>query len=367
MRVFLGNKIKKLGFASRKFFLIAALAIVATSTPTFAGNPGGSFCGGVITNSVGTSFSGIMLISIMIMLMMTGVIGLTYLFGNALRIDRLVTFAKVEFGEILITGIIVLITLGTFHATTTLFSFSSGQFNSDIFTSDCNNLYFTFLNSVAGVKSMLLTNLILSFAAGTTVEMEVDYFGLEQSKPFAGIGMLSLGTVGTILNIVGLITGVNLAVVAVLGIIYGLFPIFLFLGILFRTFPWTRAAGGTFIGLFAGFYIMFPVLLYGLIPQQTTIAPFATAIPYLTAPNAANLGTSYSNILSALARSIPIPNWNLLLLNISLAVNQTIAPSIYVIFGVVIAFIISFDFMEAVGDLLGAPSFSSRNTLRNII
>jgi hypothetical protein len=47
--------------------------------------------------------------------------------------------------------------------------------------------------------------------------------------------------------------------------------------------------------------------------------------------------------------------------------QTVIGTGLEVLFALVISFIISFDFMEAVGDLLGAPSLKSSNTLKKII
>jgi hypothetical protein len=158
----------------------------------------------------------------------------------------------------------------------------------------------------------------------------------------------------------GLFTIISAFVAIMIGIplllffIYYLFPFFLYAGVLFRSFPWTRAAGGTLLALFISFYIVFPSLIYPFSVLSTT-----------------NLGNAYT-APSLSSSTLSINNWeqfgSLVRLGpLILAYVGGLSGAILQIAGLVIALVISYDLVEMFGKLLGAPSASGRKMLSKVV
>ncbi|MEM3876034.1 MAG: hypothetical protein QXP35_03070, partial [Candidatus Micrarchaeaceae archaeon] len=170
----------------------------------------------------------------------------------------------------------------------------------------------------------------------------------------------------------------------ILGIIYAFFPIFLYIGIVLRAVPWTRAAGGAFLGLFAGLYIMFPIMLYfGLMGPAAfqclaSTSSASTASTSSACPNSAASALSQVNSNFQASKVSSVNSGINIFTSIINTINGVIAPFgfittyilepvLYTLIIYIFSLIIAFNFMEQVGDLLGAPSLSSEHALKNVI
>ena len=265
-------KLGKSGSARKAALIaIALLALLAVHTPSAQAT---NFCTGSSTNAgvipqPGTtllsntgSLNTILGLSLLIMLMMAAISGLLYAIGYSFRINGLVRASKQEFGEIAVTALIVFVLVGTFYVTAGLANTppaliaGTGAYSRGVFVDDCNQL-----------SSYALLLFEYSFDLGTvqdftilvssiTVSLQPDNFG-PIFTPLAGL-YSSVHAIGLLFIFAGVMGGLLLAIGVALGIFYAIMPIFLFAGIILRTLPWTRAAGGSFLGLFIGFLHSLP-------------------------------------------------------------------------------------------------------------
>jgi hypothetical protein len=183
-------------------------------------------------------------------------------------------------------------------------------------------------------------------------------------RPFAWYGLLSKMVGSFSLPIVA-ITGIELINVYLLAIIYYIFPLFLYLGILFRTFPWTRPIGGALLGLFISFYVFYPALIYAISSITASSSMQAFAESAIT-NQAITLQTNL--FINGLTTSIN-PG-----LTISTIFTSLIGKYVEIIaiggintIGILISLVICFDLIEAFGDLLGAPSLAHGGILKKVI
>lgn len=367
----------------------------STSDPIYALS--NQVCGGVngrggiidpsrsIFNVNNSAAQSLLTVSLAIMLIFALVAGALYAIGHAFKF-RLVEMAKSEINEIIITVLIVLVFVGTFAVgnaaigpNSHLFAAAGSNFNNNVFISDCAHLYYSgyqILVSVVGLNSL---QKIFGFFYEFKLSIMPSQFGIV-TYPFIGVQ-----TVNAIISLLSsAISGFMLIMVAaavLIGIIYTIFPLFLYVGIVLRTIPWTRAAGGSFLGVFLGFYIVFPLLLYSMLGAYNVVFPGQ-------AQQLSDVGASTTSLTSVVSGSAtstfnPLSILNLfgnLLSNakggfdyilsqgtLQFIITQDIQPFAYVGFALVISFIISFDFLEAAGDMLGAPSLTSENMLKKII
>ena len=304
--------------------------------------------------------SGVFTISISIIGLIFAIVGMAWAIGYALGINLLVNFSKTEMGEIAISLIILLVLLGSMAAITGGTSpgriFSNYNFYG-IFSSDCNTMVLTALNTTSDFRSLTIIQDYYSIISHTKVDLAPNYFGYT-FYPYVGLTVVNQ-IIKMMMEFIGVIIGLFFGLSVFLAIIYGLFPIFLYVGIVLRTIPWTRAAGGAFIGLFIGFYILLPLLL-----------GFATSVSFSTISVSAfdssifSISTSaLTNPLGSLLTLVNFTSGNILISFI----EGVVAPCIYVIIGVVISIILSLDFAETMGDYLGAPSLSSSKALKGLV
>lgn len=149
--------------------------------------------------------------------------------------------------------------------------------------------------------------------------------------------------------------GILLMITFLLYLLYSIFPVFLYVGILLRSFPWTRAAGGTFIAMFIAFYIVFPGLYpFSLYMQSIYIT--------LSVPSSGLTGFS----LSSLGTLLPYLSGTAMLTEIG-QFAQTVAFVGLQLMGVLIGLVVSLDLVEAIAKLLGAPSMHTRSLLGKIL
>jgi hypothetical protein len=232
-----------------------------------------------------------------------------------------------------------------------------------VFTKDCTTLAKA---SLTMANSWILLsvdqNLFIMFTA-LFIAIQPGDFG-PAITPMAGLSVLSDSTDGLIGNFAmftGVMSILMMTIAVVLGIFYSIFPLFFYIGIVLRTIPFTRAAGGAFLGLFIAFYFAFPFLLYFFISPYSQAAVQVVPSSTLNLPNI-NLGsTDPSTFIDSIFTGLniqPILPWFM---------TTVVEPSFYMILGVIFSLLISMDFMESLGDMLGSPALSQRGALRGLI
>jgi hypothetical protein len=352
--------------------MLMVLIFLASALPGFAnaatyGPQASKFCtgtSGIIPQSTeittGNALSGgVFTISISILALIFAIVGMAWAIGYALGINLLVNFSKTEIGEIAITLIILLVLLGTMATVTGNASpgriFSNYDFYG-IFSNDCYTMTLTALNITSDFRTITILQDYYSMASHTTVSVSTNYFGFSFS-PFVGLTAMNQ-IIKMMMGFTGIIIALMFGLSVFLAIVYGLFPIFLYVGIVLRTLPWTRAAGGAFIGLFIGFYILLPLLL-GFVTTSSFSSVATTTFNNQIFSLSSFAGNPISSIayLSSFISADAVINF----------VEGVVSPSIYVIIGVVISVILSLDFAETMGDYLGAPSLSSGHALKGLV
>lgn len=360
--------------------VLLALLLVSLLQP-LSGADATSLCNAMLSGSVlsvaggsaNNPFNSIMATSLLIMLMMANIAAFTFILGYAFKVDRLTRFGKAEIGEIIITVIIVLLTIGTFQPV--IFGsptyLPAGNFiavangnagGPGVFTGDCIAMMNTVYTSILNFPGLIVLQDTVSILSSFT--FTTGYAGINfEVQPPAGLSMQAI-VIGKLMSIDFALLGLPIAVAFVLAIIYQLFPLFLYAGIILRTLPWTRAAGGAFLGLFIAFYIMFPIALNALI---SGVSAASVSVGCGTSCSITN-NPIVNSFASFAFKFITAPSATLLGFNlIGSFIQADIAEMFYIIVAVVIAFIISYDFMEFLGDLLGAPSLRSSQTLKKLI
>ena len=354
--------------------LAALLAITALLPGANAASAAG-FCNTAISNvptvlSYPSALGSLLPVALMLILIMVTVVGITYALGAALKIDKLTRFSRTELGEILITALIVLIFIGTVSASNSTVSgpasvlhIAGNAFNSSIFYGACTRLTDTSLNLVYPLIEIGATYDLTDLLGNLAINLEPDMFGVS-FNPLAGYSTL-VGLLNILMSVTGALIAFSLGIVFFLSLIYSVFPIFLYLGIVLRTIPWTRAAGGAFLGMFLGFYVLFPLLLYFSLSVNSVALAAVSSVGLSSAVSQLTSQFSPFSPLAALAnsgvQSITATYF------ISMFVQNVLEPSFYTVFALALSLIIAFDFAETVGDFLGAPSLSSKNTLKGLI
>ncbi len=356
------------GIGIRALRTIALAALILAVLPSLAN---ADYCSSLInpgTSVLGMSgagpFNSIILVSMLIMLLMINVAVFLFLIGYAFNIQSVSSMAKAELGEIAVTVAIVLVFLGTFQALSwtgpsglppgNFLALSPGTMGPNVFTTDCESLS-TAVNTIIGdLAGILFNQQVIALISNMTFSF--GYAGMISASmsPLSGLLMQSV-FIGTVLNIAIVLIALPLASTIILSVIFSLFPIFFFAGIILRTIPWTRAAGGAFLGLFIGFYIVFPLLLY-LMVTQLNVAVITAQSQTTTVLQSINPTSTAFPGFQSLGFGI-VGNF----------IENDASPVIYILFGIVISFMIAFDFMEVMGDLLGAPSLRSSQALKNIV
>lgn len=299
-------------------------------------------------------------LSLLIMLVMLNIAALAYLLGSGFRISNLATFGKTEIGEVVVTALVVFIFIGSFLAVNTLpptnnyLALDSGLLNKGIFQSDCINLAGGSLTAVGEIAPLYGLSDLVAFESSVKYQFSVSGEGYSAS-PLSGLSV-SVALLGNLATILFVLIALPLAGAVILGIFYAISPLFLYLGIILRTVPFTRAAGGALLGFFIAFYVIFPLLIYLLI-SQVTVAPVTV--------NVTPGGQLFNNLSPSDLLAPPYFEFGFGITK--LIISAAMAELLYVIFAFVFSLVIAFDFMEAAGDLLGAPSLSSSQALKNLI
>ena len=393
--------------------LLAVVAIVAllpgAASSQSAGVPASAYCQGLINPAKGISqyqLSGVLPIAILIMLVMLMVSGVAYAIGRAFMIGRLTSFAKTEVGEVIITALIVVVFLGTFALSARVagaqnfLAIDRGYANTPVFVKDCSYLSDTsvtlmdnyFIFAAAQTLLNLVTNLKLSVSLNSAVGSSVGTSGPSTGiaaygfsvMPFKGLTLITgestfmlgglsggNGIMGNLLMISSSIAMLLIGMTVFLSFVYALFPLFFYVGIVLRTFTLTRAAGGAFLGLFIGFYIFLPLMLSLTLGVNSAYADTYSSSQFCSSTG---LGCPSSSLTTWLGNAWKLISSPFQILGCGLSgasscmysimIQKTIEPAMYTLAGVILSLIFSFDFGNAVGDMLGAPSLSTRSVLK---
>lgn len=337
-----------------------------------------AFCNSIIPSSSPglTSFStldSLIGISLIIMLAMALVAGIAYMLGYSLSIDGLIEFSKEEFGEIVITIIVVFILVGTFSVTSTLtppkLITNTGAYSRNVFINDCSELSSSSIALVPTFVDIAISQEALSLISSLKISIKPNDFGFSFS-PLQGYGLVG-NEVGNLMTMSALFAGMMIGVAALLGVFYAIMPFFLFIGIILRTLPFSRPAGGALLGLFAGFFIVFPILLYFMLSSfGPTVSAGSLCYVFICSQSGVNGITAGigGNITGALGSIVASTSLALLSPSVFIqAMLGLITADVFALFAIIFSFIVSYDFMEAVGDILGAPSLRSGNTLKRLL
>jgi hypothetical protein len=356
---------KKMLFRKEFLVALAILAVFLVKSPYAASSALAGVCSFPSSPANYSSFDGLITDSFLIIAVMLLIIAMIFAFGQAIRNRKLIEYGKHELGEIGITILVVIILVGGFAGISTFaappaLAAVGVSYSSAIFASDCSQI-----TAPSGALLGYATDIVLGLdvaqmVSSFEISIEPQYFGISFS-PFAGLSA-AIQPIGNLLSFLGVLLGLTIGLGVFLGILYAIMPLFLFAGIILRTMPWTRAAGGAFIGFFIGFFILFPLLLgftLAYLPSSgSTSNPSPKSFTPLQFTNI-NPSAAFTIVQAALDTVNPTQSIELLV--------QTIASNAYVLIGVVLSLIISFDFADIMGDLLGSPSLSSSASLKKVI
>ncbi len=350
----------------RLIVILALLSIALAASLPAAQSLSQEFCSNLFPASPFSSQEGVIGIAFLIMLVMLVVAGVAYALGYAFQIESFMRFSRTEMGEVGLTALIIAIFAGFIfasNAATLVPSLTPSQAQG-YFTSDCGLLSGASTNVFVTLATYYWPNLIkLGLIQGISVKIAPSNFGLDAFGPFAGYDLL-ISAVNKFAAFTGFLATALIGMVALLAIIYAIFPMFLYAGIVLRTIPFTRAAGGAFLGFFIGFYLMFPMMLYMLLSAYPNIAATSSIV---NSPPSSALSSLFGatvtgadnliNAIGTLSIEGEIQNFATLVID----------PMFYTIGALMISVLVSFDFSELVSGLLGSPSLSSREMFKKLL
>ncbi|MGC9142289.1 MAG: hypothetical protein ACP5HF_00090 [Candidatus Micrarchaeia archaeon] len=320
-----------------------------------------------------STYSGLLSFSLLIILSVLAIVAVLYAIGTAFQIGSLIAFSKNEILENVLNFIIIIFISGGIIAVDSLVS-GLAQFGTyaiggpaptiqsltDLYSQTCEIYYSDAIGQIWYLMMVSLYSVAISAFSNLQLLLMPNGFGVIL-QPFAWFGAF-LKMVGLFGAVAIGIAGIEIVNVFLLSIIYYLFPLFLYLGIIFRSFPWTRPLGGAFLGVFVSFYVFYPALTFAISYITQTITPNVIS--------SANTQLAKLNLVSFLQLS-PSVNIGYLpeqifSIGISSLVDEIVCGGINVI-GILISLVICFDLVEAFGDLLGAPSLSHGDVLKKVI
>lgn len=391
--------------------LLAFLIVFLSSTVATAQSPPppstSGYCSDIFNNvhnivsnafNNPSTYAGLLMTSLLIILMVLVVLSIVYAVGLGFGIDSLIRFAKTEYLESFFNVIIIAAVFGSMSYINNAVSFFSGLTNAAIggvsypptsagiktlYIDLCNNIETGQINpSGATIIGILFT--VIPAEIFATMQIQFQPTGVAASflpgfsiNPLQGIGpLISVTFLETATFTVFLTLGI--AMIFLLFIIYFLFPLFLYIGIALRSFPWTRAAGGSFIAFFVSFFIVFPVLFYPftvsgpyggfsyMICVDPTTGKVYTNSALCSGGSALNVLGNVWQLFTSLLPSI-IGNSGGAFVNNTTVYVSIISYTILRLIGLGIALIISFDLLEALGDFLGAPSLQAHRIMEKLI
>ena len=385
MSTVLKVKRKRLKGAHHALYLAMLLSIllsVLLANLSFSQVSGYAYCSGLFTGnaysifSYPTSLNNMLSLSLLAIAVMLLIVGMLYAIGFAFKIDKLIRFSKDEIGEIIITVLIVLVLIGTFSISSRITPSplpvspitGTSLFSDSQFMSACTEAANVSIGLLPAAISFTVQGSILSFLQSIRISIEPNYFGVAFS-PIAGVSLITK-VVGMLTDIAWGFVLLMAGVALFLFIIFALFPIFLFVGVVLRTIPWTRAAGGAFLGIFIGFFLVLPALLsftlnIGAINTFSGICPSGSSSLASCASNQISLGSSLITGFGSAIGSISYIKQPSNM--IGAFVSDVISPALYAIVGAIISILIAIDFAEGMGDFLGSPSLKSSDILKRLV
>jgi len=370
---------------NKRVILLVMLAIIVLARTSYAQtqlspDPCNSLYYGLPSTfsalSKASTYKGLIGYSMLIILSVLMIVAFLYAIGIAFKINYLITFSKNEILENVLNFILILFVAGgiagidgivigiaQFSASAVSTSQQSITSTSSLYYSTCEYYYGNALGEIGNLILLALTIFEINIVSSIQFNLMPNGFGAT-FQPFVWLSLLSKMASSFSLPIV-VITGIELVNVYLLAIIYYLFPLFLYLGILFRTFPWTRAIGGALLGLFISFYVFYPALIYAI--SSITASPSIQAY-------AKNIITNHeitlqTNLFTKSLTTSINPNVMISTIFSSLIIEYIgiIAIGGINTIGVLISLVICFDLIEAFGDLLGAPSLTHGGVLKKVI
>jgi len=367
---------------NKRIILLIILAAIILARTSYAQTPDPCYYlyNGELPSTFGalsnaSTYKGLIGYSMLIILTVLMIVAFLYAIGIAFKISSLISFSKNEILENVLNFILILFVAGgiagvdgivigiaQFSASAVSTTQPSITSTSSLYHSACEYYYGDAIGEIANLIPLALTVFMFNIVSLIQFNFMPNGFGVSL-QPFAWIGLLSKMASSFSLPIVA-ITGIELINVYLLAIIYYIFPLFLYLGILFRTFPWTRPIGGALLGLFISFYVFYPALIYAI--SSITASSSMQTLAQSTITTLAN--KLQGSLTSGLTTSI----------NPGLMVSSTFASLIITYaeiiaiggintIGILISLVICFDLIEAFGDLLGAPSLAHGGILRKVI
>ncbi len=321
------------------------------------------------------SFAGsVAAIAFLIVLIVLLITGIAYAIGYAFGIASLLRFVRSEAVESFFTLLIIaLVAFGIGFAGPAMqflsylgsLSLSAGVAPS---VSNAQGLYTTLCTDyitngivvlITDTVSLSLTFVVISTLQSYSIALAPNAFGVTYS-PFYGSTLL-LNILNTQIMAYALFEGILIAISLLLALIFFLFPFFLYAGVLLRAFPWTRAAGGSLIALFIAFYIVFPALLYPFaaeMPNSITTASRSLVTPGTLSSLQLSIASEYASISgSVIVNEVMGPE----------GFAQNVAMLVLQLIGIFVAFLVSFDLLEVLGDMLGSPSLQSNKIFSKVI
>ncbi len=326
-----------------------------------------------------SSYTGLISVALLVVLMMFMVMAIIYALGMAFRWNMLMNLAKSEYLEGFVSIMIILFIAGGIAAfsgaesaignifSTTTGTTVPGTFQT-LYTSLCNNIFSKMV--IPGFLMVLWTDvnkLMVSLISSFTLTFEPGGMGISVA-PFAGFSSLN--------QLIWIESGIATFMVAgggllivLLFVIYYLFPIFLFLGLVLRTFPWTRAAGGAFIAIFIAFYVLFPAIMYPFtVPYSSSSAPSSNALAVCKS-GTSNCPSGIGLALGSFTQYLGVINLDLGYSEYTnlLYFSQLLIYIVLDFMGLVIALLISYDTVTIFGKLLGSNSVNGRGIMNKVL
>jgi len=386
MSTVLKSKRKRLKGAHHALYLAMLLSIllpVLLANLSFSQVSGYAYCSGLFTGnaysifSYPTSLNNMLSLSLLAIAVMLLIVGMLYAIGFAFKIDKLVRFSKGEIGEVIITVLIVLVLIGTFSISSRITPSSppvspitgTSLFSDSQFMSACTEAANVSIGLLPAAISFTVQGSILSFLQSLRISIEPNFFGIAFS-PLAGVSLITK-VVGMLTDIAWGFVLLMAGVALFLFIIFAFFPIFLFVGVVLRTIPWTRAAGGAFLGIFIGFFLVLPALLSFTL-NIGAINTFSGICPSGSSGSLASCASSQISLGSSLITGFGSAIGSISYIKqpsnmIGAFVSDVISPALYAIVGAIISILIAIDFAEGMGDFLGSPSLKSSDILKRLV
>ena len=325
-----------------------------------------------------TDYSGMVSICIAIIMLDFSILSVVYALGTAFNINNMTTFARTELLEA-VFNVIILTAVGV----STLSVLPAMQFFIEIvkyfipsvpaiaasgpvsvFSGLCSYINLNivtagFENWLSLVGKLLISNILQS----------VNFIVMPNSwgyayMPFGGIPPYiqvlwddQAAFFGTMFF--------GMFLIAMHFIINYLFPIFLYVGLALRSFPWTRAAGGSLIALFIAFYIIFPALMFPFLAVSTPgpgICHSGSTDPLCTT----GINLLGGNLLTFFSDIVTTNLGEMYYLEMTEFVSQFFYIGLNIL-GLVIALLVAYEMVEKIGGLLGTTSLNAQRAFGRVL